>query len=60
MNEYKKYYPEIEKICKQYGYQNCGKCPLYSACNTKRKDEETQSEYTKRWETAVAEAYKKL
>lgn len=60
MNEYGKYSAEIAAICQQYGYKNCEKCPLFSACNTERQDEETQTEFTERSERALAEAYKKL
>lgn len=59
MTEYEKYYPEIENICKEYGFTKCERCPLYSACQTERKDEETQGEYAERWETAIVQAYKK-
>ena len=60
MNEYGKYSAEIAAICQQYGYKNCEKCPLFSACNTERQDGETQTELTERSEKALAEAYKKL
>lgn len=60
MNEYKKYSGEIDEICRQYGYNNCEKCPLFSVCNTERQDEEPQTEYTERIENALAEAYKKM
>ena len=60
MNEYGKYSAEIATICQQYGYKNCEKCPLFSACNTERQDGETQTDFTERSEKALAEAYKKL
>lgn len=60
LNEYRKYSAEIDCICQQYGYKNCEKCPLFSACNTERQDRETQTEFTERSEKALAEAYKKL
>ena len=60
MNEYGKYSAEIAAICQQYGYDNCEKCPLFSACNTERQDGETQTEFTERSEKALAEAYKNL
>lgn len=60
MNEYGKYSAEIAAICQKYGYKNCEKCPLFSACNTERQDGETQTDFTERSEKALAEAYKKL
>ena len=60
MNEYEKYNSEIIAICQQYDYQDCEKCPLFSACNTTKQDGETQMEYTERSEKALAEAYKKM
>ncbi len=60
MNEYGKYQAEIAAICGQYGYTQCEKCPLYSGCNTERRDGETQAEFTERSEKALAEAYKKM
>lgn len=60
MNEYGKYSGKIADICHRYGYLNCNECPLFSACNTTRKDGETQAEYTERSEKALAEAYKRL
>lgn len=60
MSDYNKYYPEIEKICKYYGFTKCESCPLYTSCSVLKKENETTPEYTKRWETGVAEAYKKL
>lgn len=60
MNEYKKYSGEIDEICRQYGYKNCEKCPLFSVCNMERQDGEPQTEYTERIENALAEAYKKM
>lgn len=60
MNEYKEYSEKITEICLQYGYKNCEKCPLFSACDTEKQDGETQAEYTERSEMALVEAYKKL
>lgn len=60
MNKYEKYSGKIAEICKEYGYQNCEKCPLFSACKTEKQDNETYGEYTERVEKALAEAYKKI
>lgn len=60
MNEYAKYSGKINEICQQYGYKNCEKCPLFSACNTEKQTGETQMEYTERSEKALVATYKKL
>lgn len=59
-NEYQKYRTKITEICDQYGYQNCEQCPLFYACCSQRKEQETGIQYTERIENALVKAYKTL
>ena len=52
---------KISEVCTKYGYTQCHLCPLVSACSAERDIEngETQTEYTRRWEQAMAEEFAK-
>lgn len=52
---------KISEVCVKYGYKQCHLCPLVAACSAERDIEngETQAEFTKRWEQAMAEEFTK-
>lgn len=58
---YEKLQLKISEVCVKYGYKQCHLCPLVAACSAERDIEngETQAEFTKRWEQAMAEEFAK-
>ena len=50
---------KISEVCQKYGYKQCNRCPLVHACLIERKVEtgESQTEFTKRWESGMAEEF---
>ena len=51
---------KINDLCKKYGYKKCEKCPMFSACDIKKKDGENEKEFTERWEQGMNKTYKDL
>ena len=58
---YKELQLKISEECNKHGYKFCDRCPLVHACSAERDIEngETQTEFTKRWEQAMAEEFAK-
>ena len=50
----------IAIICGEYGYTRCPECPLYEACSIERKADETQTEFTIRWENGMEKAHNQM
>lgn len=50
---------QISNVCVRYGFTQCNLCPLVSTCSGERDldNGESQEEFTKRWEQAMAEAF---
>lgn len=46
----------MERICDQHFLHHCEGCPLLIACSENRKPNETQAEFTRRWEAAMVAA----
>ena len=51
----------IEAVCnKHYDNGRCIGCPLRAACEEGRRPGESSADFTRRWETGMAEALKSL
>lgn len=46
----------MERICDRHFLHHCEGCPLLTVCGENRKPDETQGEFTRRWEAGMVAA----